>query len=204
MIKLYDAPLSGNCHKVRLFLSLLGLDYETIPVSLPDGANKTPEYLAVNPLGQVPALDDDGVVVRDSQAILVYLAAKYGGEKWLAKSDPAALGHVCEWLSFCANEMLNGCAVARALVLFNRPGDVEAAREKAKRALGVLDDHLASRDWLVGDAPSIADIANYVYAGLVHQGGIDPYGYANVAAWLGRVEALPGYVGMAALPAPKP
>lgn len=204
MIKLYDAPASGNCHKVRLMLSLLGLDYETIPVSLPDAEQKTPAYLAMNPLGQVPVLDDDGVVLRDSQAILVYLAAKYGGGKWLPADDPAALGHVMEWMSFCSNEMLNGCAVSRALVIFKREGDLEGARALARRVLGILDGHLADRDWLAGDAPTVADIANYVYAGLVHQGGIDPHEYKNVSAWLGRVEALDGYVGMAALPAPKP
>lgn len=204
MIKLYDTALSGNCHKVRLMLSLLGLAYETHPINLLAGDSKAPEYLAMNPLGQVPVLDDDGEVLRDSQAILVYLASKYGAGKWLPADDPVAQAHVMEWLSFSANEMINGCAVARALVLFNREGDLEGARDKARRALAVLDGHLASRDWLVGEAPSVADIANYVYAGLVHQGGIDPHAYANVSAWLGRVEALEGYVGMAALPAPKP
>ncbi|MEK9752223.1 MAG: glutathione S-transferase family protein [Rhodospirillaceae bacterium] len=204
MIKLYDVPLSGNCHKVRLMLSLLGLDYETQPVKLAEGESKTPEYLAINPLGQVPVLDDAGEIIRDSQAIVTYLAAKYGKGKWLPLDDAVALGHVAEWMSFSSAEMIQGCAIARALILFNRPGDVAAAQEKARRALGILDAHLKGRDWLVGTVPTIADIANYVYAGLVHQGGIDPYGYKNVAAWLGRVEALPGYVGMAALPAPKP
>jgi len=203
MIKLYDTPPSGNCHKVRLMLSLLGLDYEKVPVSLPDREQKTPEYLAMNPLGQVPVLDDDGVVLRDSQAILTYLGARYGGEKWLPVGDPVALGHVAEWMSFCSNEMLNGCAVSRALVIFKREGDLEGAREKARAALAVLDGHLAGRDWLVGDGPTVADIANYVYAALVHQGGVDPHGYANVSAWLGRVEALDGYVAMDAMPAPK-
>lgn len=203
MIKLYDVPLSGNCHKVRMLLAFLGLEYQTIPVNLQAGAQKEPAYLALNPLGQVPTLDDNGVVLHDSQAICMYLAAKYGKGKWLPMGDPVAFGHVSEWMSFSSAEMIQGCAMARALVLFNRPGDLDGAREKARRALSILDDHLKTRQWLVGDAPTVADIVNYVYAGLVHQGGIDPHGYKNVSAWLGRVEALPGYVPMAALPAPK-
>jgi len=72
MLKLYDVPLSGNCHKVRLMLSLLGVEYEKITVNMPNGAHKRPEYLAINPLGKVPSIDDDGTVLWDSQAILVY------------------------------------------------------------------------------------------------------------------------------------
>ncbi|MBT6095733.1 MAG: glutathione S-transferase family protein [Rhodospirillaceae bacterium] len=203
MMKLYDSPLSGNCHKVRLLMSLLDLEYESVPINMAEMAHKTPDYVAINPLGQVPVLDDDGEVIRDSQAILVYLAAKFGDGRWLPKDDPYALGHVSEWLSFSANEMSHGCAASRALVLFNRDGDLEGARTLARKALGILDDHLAAREWLVGDAPTVADIANYVYAGLVHQGGINPHEFTNVSTWLGRVEALEGYIGMAALPAPK-
>ncbi len=185
-----------------MLLSLLDLDYETVPINMADMAHKAPEFVALNPLGQVPVLDDDGDIIRDSQAILVYLAAKYGAGGWLPADDPSALGHVSEWLSFSANEMLHGCAVSRALVLFNREGDLEGARSLARRALSVLDSHLAGRDWLVGGSPTVADIANYVYAALVHQGGINPHEFAHVSAWLGRVEALDGYIAMAALPAP--
>lgn len=203
MIKLYDVPLSGNCHKVRLMLSFLGLEHETVPIDLQAMDQKAPEYLAMNPLGQVPVLVDDGEVYRDSQAILVYLASKYGAVDWLPLGDAKVLGHIAEWLSFSSNEMINGCAVARALVIFNREGDLEAARALARKALGVLDGHLAANDWLVGASPTVADVANYVYAALVHQGGINPHSFANVSAWLSRFEALDGYVGMAAMPAPK-
>ena len=202
MIKLYMAAPSGNAHKATLMLSLLGLDHEPVPVNLPEKQQKTPEYLAMNPLGLVPTLDDDGVVIRDSQAILCYLARKYGDGSWLP-DDPIGLGHVMEWLSYSANEMLHGCALARALILFNREGDLPAAQERARQSLAVLDAHLADRDWLVGDAPTVADVANYVYAGLVHQGDVDPLAYANVVKWFDRIEALPGYVGMAALPTPR-
>ena len=201
MIKLYDVPLSGNCHKVRMLLAFLDLPYESIPISLPDAENRTPAYLGLNPLGKVPVLDDDGEIVRDSQAILCYLARKYGDGAWLP-GDAEGLGHVVEWLSFAANEMLNACAVARALVVFNRDGDLEGARTAADVCLKVLDDHLADRDWLVGTTPSVADIACYVYAGLVHEGGVAQAGYGNLVAWFKRIESLPGYVGMTSLPAP--
>lgn len=201
MIKLYDVPLSGNCHKVRMMLSFLGLDYEPVPVDLPGGGSHTPEYLAMNPLGKVPVLDDDGFVIRDSQAILVYLARKYGNGAWLP-DDAEGLGRIGEWLSFTANEMINACAVARALVVFNREGDLAGAQAKAADCLNILDQHLDGRDWLVGDAPSVADVACYVYAGLVHQGGVELAGRPHMLAWFKRIESLPGYVGMAALPAP--
>jgi glutathione S-transferase len=80
MITLYDAPPSGNCHKVRLLLSLLALPYQTQPVDLRGGEQRRPDSLQRNPFGQVPVLDDDGLIVRDSQAILVYLAKRYGGK----------------------------------------------------------------------------------------------------------------------------
>ncbi len=82
MITLYDMTLSGNCHKVRLLLSLLALPYQTQPVNLVSGEQRSPDYLQRNPCAQVPVLNDNGQIIRDSQAILVYLAKRYGGEQW--------------------------------------------------------------------------------------------------------------------------
>ncbi|MGR8942370.1 MAG: glutathione S-transferase family protein, partial [Gammaproteobacteria bacterium] len=101
MITLYDVPPSGNCHKVRLLLSFLALPYQTRPVNLVDGEQHSPDYLRVNPFGQVPVLDDDGLTVRDSQAILVYLAKRYGGEKWWPE-DAFRLAQIAAWLSTAA------------------------------------------------------------------------------------------------------
>ena len=81
-MKLYDLELSGNCYKVRLFAALAGIDLELEPVDLPGGDHKQSPFIALNPWGQVPVLADDGVVLRDSQAILVYLARQYGGNQW--------------------------------------------------------------------------------------------------------------------------
>jgi glutathione S-transferase len=194
-MKLYDMELSGNCYKVRLFLALIGRKYDTVPVNLKAGEQKRPEYLAVNPLGKVPALEDDGNVIRDSQAILVYLGRKYGGPKWWPE-DAAGQGEIVQWLSFAANEMWHGCAIARAIPKFNRPGDHAAAQTQARAALAILEGRLSKNDWLALGRPTIADIACYPYAALVWEGGVPIDAYPAVRAWFKRIAALPGYIGM--------
>lgn len=127
MIELYEFPLSGNCHKVRLLLSLLGLDYRSHVLNGAEREQKTPAFLALNPFGQVPVLADGGTVLRDSQAILVYLARRYGGPDWWP-DDPAALAGTVAWLSVAANEMAHGPNALRLHHRFGRPLDVPAAR----------------------------------------------------------------------------
>ena len=92
-MKLYDFELSGNAYRIRLMLALLGLNYEPVPLKLMQGEQREPAFLKLNPRGQVPTLDDDGTVVWDSLAILVYLARKHGGEKWLP-SDAKGMAEV--------------------------------------------------------------------------------------------------------------
>lgn len=201
MMKLYDTAVSGNCHKVRLMLSILGLAYDTIPINLAEREQKTPAYLAVNPAGKVPALDDDGHAIWDSQAILVYLARKYGSTDWYPE-DAEGMGAVQSWLAFAASEMFNGPAIARAQVIFNRAGDKEATRTLAVAALAVIESALKTSDWLACGHPTIADIAVYPYAAMVWQGEVDMSPYPAMNAWIKRVEALPGYVGMKNMPRP--
>ena len=197
-MKLYDMALSGNCYKVRLMLALLGLDYDSRPISLRAGENRTPEFLSMNPLGKIPVLDDDGFIIRDSQAILVYLAAKHGGLQWWP-DDAAGQGEVTQWLSFAANEIWSGCAIARAIPKFNRQGDLAAAQAIARAALAILEGRLRDHDWLALGRPTIADIACYPYAALVWEGGVRLDPYAAIGAWFKRIRELPGYVGMAGL-----
>ncbi|MAG97616.1 MAG: glutathione S-transferase family protein [Alphaproteobacteria bacterium] len=197
-MKMYGTPVSGNCYKVRLMLSLLGRDFEIEPVSLPEGEHKTAEFLALNPLGQIPVLDDDGLVLRDSQAILVYLGAKYGdGEWWPVAAGEQ--GEVMQWLSFAANEMWAGPAYARAMLRFGRPGDLAVRQDQARQALGQLEGRLAAEDWLVLGRPTVADIACYPYAGLVEEAKVSLEPYPAVRAWCARIEALSGYAGMPGL-----
>src|SRR6202034_3101259 len=102
MITLYDYELSGNCYKLRLFMSFLHIPYKSVPIDFyPGREHKSEWFLKINPLGQLPVIDDDGYVLRDAQAILVYLAARYDGSgKWSPVGDPAALGRISMWLAF--------------------------------------------------------------------------------------------------------
>ncbi|MEX0695451.1 MAG: glutathione S-transferase family protein [Rhodospirillales bacterium] len=201
MLKLYDMPLSGNCQKVRLMLSILGIEYEKIPVNLLEGEQKTPAYLAINPIGKVPAIDDDGTIVWDSQAILVYLAGKYGTPDWYP-DDAEGRGQVQQWLSLAANEMFNGPAIARAMIIFNREGNQERPKKAGEATLQILNGWLETHEWLACGRPTIADIAVYPYAALAWEGNIDMSAFPAMNAWIKRVEALPGYVGMKNMPRP--
>ena len=104
MITLYGGPLSGNAYKVRLLLTLLGLEFEETVINLQTGDNRTESFLALNPRGQIPTLVDGDVTLWDSQAILVYLARRYG-EAWLPV-EPAAMAEVMQWLALAENELL--------------------------------------------------------------------------------------------------
>lgn len=197
-MKLYDMVLSGNCHKVRMMLSILGRDYEKVPVDLSKREQKTPQFLALNPLGKVPVLDDDGFVIRDSQAILVYLAGTYGDGTWWP-GDARGQGEIVQWLAFAANEMFAGPAMARALIKFKREGDLAAAQGHARHALSILEGRLKDNDWLALGRPTIADLACYPYAALAWEGDVAPDPYPALKAWFARLEALPGYVAMEGL-----
>lgn len=106
-LKLHDLELSGNCYKVRLFCSLLGLKLDLAPVDFLDGAHKKSPLIEQNPFGEIPILEDGDVALRDSQAILVYLARKHGGEAWLP-IDPVSMAKVVEWLMVAENEIARG------------------------------------------------------------------------------------------------
>ena len=195
MITLYDMPLSGNCHKVRLLLSLLALPYQSQAVDLRGGEQRGPDHLQRNPFGQVPVLDDDGLIIRDSQAILVYLAKRYGGEQWWP-DDAYQLAQIAAWLSTAANEIFHGPAKLRVHHKFGSPIDTTTARQTAYKVLDIIDRHLQNQDWLVGDSVSIADIAVYPYLALAPEGGLDIGAFPNIIAWFQRIRALPGYVAM--------
>lgn len=193
MITLYHFEISGNSHKVRLMLSLLGLDYESITPT--NGQHKEPAFLKLNPFGKVPVLVDGDVVIWDSQAILVYLARRYGGEDWLPlEAEPMAL--VMQWLSTAANEIQHGLSATRRGYLLNVKLDVELAEKKSYLALGILEQHLQERQWLECDRPTIADIACFPYVALAGDAKISLEPYPHVVAWINRIKQLPGFVGM--------
>lgn len=198
MLTLYDATLSANCYKVRLFCALLGQPIELAPIDLLAKDQKSTGHLQRNPFGQVPVLVDDGLTLRDSQAILVYLARTYADEQWLP-NDAEGLARVAQWLSCASNEIWSGPARARACRRFGRDG-YDAAAANAQAFLPVLDAHLGSRQWLELDRPTIADIACYPYVALAPEGDISLEPYAAIRAWCGRVQALPNYLPMPGLP----
>ncbi|MFT4769433.1 MAG: glutathione S-transferase [Glaciecola sp.] len=195
-MKLFSHPLSGHSHRVRLAASLLGLTPEIIDVNLLAGAHKQAEFLALNPFGQVPVLEDGDVTLYDSNAILVYLAARYDDSRRWYPQDGETQAHVQIWLSRAANELANGAAAARLVTVFKAGLDHAAAISKAEALLGVLNTTLANSDWLVGENPTIADVALYSYIAHAPEGGVDLRPYTAVTVWLSRIEALPGFVPM--------
>lgn len=202
MIQLYGHELSGNSYKAKLMLSLLGLNYDWIQVDLLKGAHKQPEFLTLNPFGQVPVLVDGNMVLADAQAILVYLARRYGGESWLPL-DAETLSRVVRWLSTTAGEVRQGPESARLYYLFNATSiNLERATQKSEFILTQLNQHLAQREWLECGHPTISDVAVFPYIALADDGKIDLSPYLCVLEWLERVKHLPGYISMSGIETP--
>lgn len=195
-ITLYRHPLSGHAHRAELFLSLLGIDAQLIDVDLMTGAHKQEAFLAKNRFGQVPVLEDDGDIIADSSAILVYLAMKYDTARSWYPSDPVAAAEVQRFLSVAAGQVASGPASARLVNVFGAGLDHERAKEIAHAVLDVLNKHLENRNWLAGESPTIADVANYAYIAHAPEGDVALEPYPNVLAWLSRIAALPGFVPM--------
>jgi len=195
MIQLHEVALSGNCHKVRMLLSMLGLPYERLAVNLAAGEHHTPDYFLLNPFGEVPTLVDGEVVVRDSQAILVYLASRYGGERWWPR-DPVRLAQIVGWLSTAANEIAAGPNSLRLHRKWGRSIDVSRAEAVTTRTLNAIERTLANHRWMVGDDASIADLAVYPYLALSPEGGVDLVPYPHVLRWFGEIRRLEGYIAM--------
>jgi len=198
-IRLYRFSLSGHSHRIELFLSLLGLPTQLVDIDLRTGQHKTPEFLRLNPFGQVPVLEDesedDNVVLADSNAILVYLAKKYGDKSWLP-DDALQAARVQRWLSVAAGPLAYGPAAARRITVFGAKLNAVEVQESAHALLRVINAALAETLFLVGDQPTIADIANYSYIAHAPEGDVSLREYSNIKAWIARIEKLPGFVPM--------
>lgn len=201
-VKLYRHPISGHCHRVELMLSFLDIPYETIDLDLLKGEHKAPEYLKISPFGQVPAIDDNGVILSDSNAILIYLEKKYSdGYDWYPQ-DPIKAAEVQRWLSVAAGEIAYGPCAVRLVKVFGVELDYDVAKQKTIALFDVLEPLLNSRHYLAGDAITLADVAGYSYISHVPEGGVSLTDYPAIRAWLGRVEAHPRFVGMKRTPEP--
>jgi glutathione S-transferase len=194
-MKLYHHPVSGHSHRVRLFLSLIQAPVELVKLDLSQGAHKRPEFLSLNRFGQVPVLDDDGIIVQDSNAILVYLATKFERDDWLPK-DACNAASVQRWLSVAAGQVAFGPGAARLITLFGAPFNAGEVIGRAHALLTVINSELSTRDWIAAPKahPTIADVALYSYIERAPEGNIDLTPFALVNAWLRRIEALPGFV----------
>lgn len=200
-IVLHGTALSGHTHRVELLLLMLGLPYRF--VAAPAEIRKTPAFLKLNPLGQIPVLEDGDLVLADSNAILVYLAKRYApGSAWLPEG-PEAAARVQRFLSIAAGEVMYGPATARMVAQWNMQGDPVRAKQIAERLLRFLDAHLDGRTWLAAEHPTIADLACCSYVAHAPEGGVALDPYAAVRAWLRRVEALPKFKPMPQSPAPR-
>ena len=201
MMKLYVAERSGNSHKVQLFLSILGLAYETIELTYDETSLKSSMFLTRNPRGQVPFLDVEGQGIWDSQAILVYLARAHGGERWLPL-DPFGMAEVMQWLALSENELLFGLAQLRIMRRYRKGNEplvltqMERAIGYAQRGLRVMEGRLAQHEWLALDRPTIAEMACFTYPALAGEAELDLEPYPALRAWLARVRSLPGFVAM--------
>lgn len=195
MLELFEFGLSGNCHKIRMMLSLLGLEYKSHLVNGTEREQKTAEYLAMNPFGQVPVLKDGNKIIRDSQAILVYLARAYGAEDWFP-NDATKAADITAWLSTAANEVARGPNALRLHYKFGRAINLDDAILVTDNLLKVLNQHLAHREWLATETITVADIAIYPYIALAHEGKVDLTPYIHIENWLGRIEMLNGFVSM--------
>ena len=200
-MKLYFHPLSGHSHRVRLFLSLLGIEHSLIEVDLANAAHKSEAFLKLNPFGQVPVLDDDGVFFSDANSILVYLAKKFGTTDWLPESAAEA-ARVQRWLSVAAGEIAYGPAAARLITVFGAPFNAEDTIQRAHAILKLIESTLADHDWIVaGPHPTLADVALYSYVAQAPEGNVDLASYPRINRWLVRIEALPGFVPFQKTPA---
>lgn len=198
---IHGTPLSGHTHRVENFVRILGLPYRK--VDAPAAVRATPGFRALNPLGQIPVLEDGELVLSDSNAILVYLARRYAaGSPWLP-DEPVAASHVQRWLAIASAEMRFGPAAARVITLWNGPGRLADAHAVAERLLAFMDDHLTTRSFLATEHPTIADISGYPYIARAPEGQVTLEPYPHVLAWLARVEALPGFLPMPIAPPPE-
>ena len=202
-LKLFGEKISGHCHRVELFLHVLGLQYECIELDLHGGEGRSDPFKALNPLMQIPVLRHGERLICDSNAILCYLATEFKAWTWWPR-DPVGASQVQRWLSLAAGELVDGPVTARRITVFKRDFDQPKAMAAANHFLGFLDGHLRDGDYLLGKIPTVADIAIYTYTAHAPEGAVSLQPFDNVRRWLSRVEEWPEFVAMPTAPHPSP
>lgn len=183
-------------------MSLLALPYETVDLDMANKAHKSADYLRISPLGQAPAIDDNGLTLSDSNAIIVYLVAKFAEDDRWVGTTPEEKAQVQRWLSIAAGEIVSGPCAARLFTVFGADIDHADAIAKSHALFSMMENHLHERQLLVADRLTLADVAGYSYVAHAPEGGVDLGPYPNVRAWLARIERQPGFVPMATSPLP--
>jgi len=204
MIELYDYELSGNCYKIRLMLSVLNIEYKSNNIEFyPSEEHKSDDFLKINPLGQLPVISDNGFVLRDAQAILIYLSTKYDKNgSWYPTNDPKKVGMISQWLAFA--DSITGSASAARLhdTFFYTNFDIEKCRAAAHSQFRILDEHLYFQEqlgnsWVCeGKTPTIADIACFPYVVLSEEGGVSRISYPAIRRWIDRFKRIEGFIIM--------
>jgi glutathione S-transferase len=197
-MRLHSAPRSGNSYKVRLLLGLLGTRCEIINYDTKDGETHAPEFLEnVNLDGKVPVLElEDGTMLPESGAILFYLAE---GTPYLPE-EKLERAQVLRWMFFEQYSLLPNLSRPRLWRMWEleitpqREAELKQFFEQGHRALSVMERHLSDHEFFVGNRPTVADVALYVYPSVAPEGGFDLESYPAVRIWLDQVAALPGYV----------
>lgn len=198
MYKVFGMSVSGNCHKVRMLLEHLQLPYEWVEVDTLHGETRTPQFLALNPNGRVPALQvAPGTALAESNAILCYLAD--GTDYWPTERWERA--ETLQWLFFEQYSHEPYVAVARFIRVFlpadhERRAELPRLHERGYQALDVMEQHLRKHDYFVAGRYSIADIALFAYTAVADTGGFDLGRYPAINAWLQRVRAQPNFVAL--------
>ena len=195
-IILHGTHLSGHTHRVQLLLRMLKLPFTFAEAGA--DVRQSAAFRALNPMGQIPVLQDGELTLADSDAILVYLCKRYApGSNWLPE-DAVGAAQVQRWLSVSAGEIRFGPAHARAIAQWKAPGDPAQAVAIAQRLLAFMESHLAERSFLAAQHATIADLACYSYIAHAPEGGVALNAYPAINAWLARVEALHDFVAMPA------
>ena len=198
MIQLYGTPRSGNAHKVRMALTFLDLPWDE---RLTDAAARQSDvFAAITPMRQIPVYVEGDLRLRDSQAILTYLAARHRPGDWDGRT-PEERSEIALWLSHAANEIANGPATLRLARQFGAAIAEDQAQAVTARFLPVIEAHLSGHRWLAGDRLTIADLAASPYLALAGEADIDLADWPAIGEWTGRIAALPGFPAMPGWPA---
>ncbi|MBO9628521.1 glutathione S-transferase family protein [Shinella sp. WSJ-2] len=199
-MKLYDYILSPSCYKVRLMAALTGVKLDLRAVDFHPGLeHRGPELLALNPAGSIPILEDGDLLLTESSAMLVYLAAKAAPD-WLAGSDAQEAARVQQWLSF-SGRLTASLGGARLHEMLLRPGDIDALRASGIAALrelelGLVEQAERGQNFLAANRPTVADIACFPYVALAPDGGVPLDPYPAIRLWSRRLRSLPGFIEM--------